>query len=319
MLDGGRQRDHLLDPAALIRAVEVLTYPAPQVNCGADVEHLARRPTEQVDTWPARQPVGQHSLAPLCRRHVGQIRAQVGVSVHTLIADALDERVQYVDGGPRVVERPVGGLAGDGEQPGQRCQPHAGSFLAAEHPAGQLDGAQHLRPPPSDAAPIGGGPQKPDVEPGVVGHQHRAAGELEKHRQHRADGRGIAHHRRGDAGQLHDLRRDAALRVDEGGELAQYHTAAHFDRPDFGDRVGGRPLTSGHAPAGGLQVHDDECGLAQRYFGSPVEVGEAQLLASGRAHGRDVRQSHRHCAGLRAARRGPSTEITPARYVGAGG
>jgi hypothetical protein len=92
---------------------------------------------------------------------------------------------------------------------------------------------------------LGGRAQETDVEAGVVGDQHRAAGELQERRQHRVDGGRVAHHRRGDAGERDDLRRDAAPRIDQGGQLAQHRAAAHLDRPDLGDRVvalaGARP------------------------------------------------------------------------------
>ena len=137
---------------------------------------------------------------------------------------------------------------------------------------------------------------------------HGAAGELEKHRQHRGNGRRVAHHRGGDAGQLDDLRRNAALRVDQGGELAQHHAAADFDRADLGDRVSDLPVDGCHATAGGLQVDNDESGFAQRYFGSPVEVGEAQLLGSGRAHGGDVNHSTPTRPGFRRGASRPDSD-----------
>ena len=71
------------------------------------------------------------------------------------------------------------------------------------------------------------------------------------------------------------------LRVDQGGELAEHHAAAHLDRADLGDRVGGRSVAGRRASAGGLEVHDDESGLAQRQFVAPStassSVGEAEL------------------------------------------
>ena len=150
----------------------------------------------------------------------------------------------------------------------------------------------------------GGGLQEPDVEPGVVGDQHRAAGELEKHRQHRVDGRGVAHHRRGDAGQLDDLRRDAALRIDQGGELAEHHAAADLDRADLGDRVGGVPVGARRATAGGLQVDDDESGFAQRHSRRAADRGRRSSAASarGRAHGGDVKHAAPTRRGFAAAR-----------------
>ena len=107
--------------------------------------------------------------------------------MHALVADPLDQPVQHVDGGPRVVERAVGRRGARAEQPGQRGQPHAGRLVAGEHPPRQPDGAQHRRARPGDLAALRGGAQEADVEAGVVGDQHRAAGELQERRQHRVD------------------------------------------------------------------------------------------------------------------------------------
>ncbi len=71
----------------------------------------------------------------------------------------------------------------------------------------------------------------------------------------------VVHHRRRNAGERDDLRRDAPARIDERGEFAQHRAAAHLDSADLGDRV---VALAGGAAAGGLQVHDDEGGLAQR-------------------------------------------------------
>ena len=147
--------------------------------------------------------------------------------------------------------------------------------------------------------------RNPTSNPALWATSTASAGELEKHRQHGVDGRGVAHHRRGDAGELHDLRRDAALRVDEGGELAEHDAAADLDRPDLGDGVARRAVGAFRASAGGLQVHHDESGFAQRDFVDRgggrvpawrpafVEVGETQLSRTTRTHGRDVRHVDR--------------------------
>jgi len=115
MVDRAGQRHHLLHPAARVGAVEVLTHSASQVDRGADVEHLARRPTEQVNPRPVRQAVREHPFAALGWRYVGQIRAQVGIGVHALVAHSLDQCVQHLDGGAGVVKGTVGGLGGNGE------------------------------------------------------------------------------------------------------------------------------------------------------------------------------------------------------------
>jgi hypothetical protein len=305
VVDRGGQIDHLLHAAAGVGAGEVLADPAPQVDGGADVEHLAGRPAKQIDPRPAGQALGEDPLAPLRGGDIRQVGAQVGEGVHPLVAHPLDERMQHVHGGAGVVQRAVRGLGGNGKQPRQRGQPHRGGLFAAQHPAGQPHGAQHLRPGPGDLAPRRRRPQEPDVEPGVVGDQHRVPGELEEHRQHRVDGRSIGHHRRGDAGQLHDLRRDAALRVDQRGELAEHGAAADLDRTDLGDGVGSVSVGAFRASAGGLQVDHHESGVAQRDVcggeGRP-HVGEAELSRTTGTHGRDVKRDHRHPRGSHAER-----------------
>ena len=189
------------------------------------------------------------------------------------------------------------GCARRTEQPGQGRQPHAGRLLADEHPAGQPDRAQHRRVRPGDVALCGGGLQEADVEAGVVRHQHRAAAELQEHRQHRVDRGGVVHHRGRDSGEPDDLGRDVAARIDEGGKFAEDHPAAHLDRADLGDRVARSAGRAGSGPpAGGLEVDDDECGVAQRHIevaARRVDVGEAQLRGVTASHPAHVRSGPR--------------------------
>jgi len=63
VVDAPGERDHFLDPAARVGAVEVLTYPASQVHCRPDVEHLARGSAEQIHPRPVRQAVREQ---PAC-------------------------------------------------------------------------------------------------------------------------------------------------------------------------------------------------------------------------------------------------------------
>jgi hypothetical protein len=178
-----------------------------------------------------------------------------------LIAHAFDQRVEYVDAGAGVVKGAVGGLGGRSQQPRQRGQPDAGCLLAAQHSACQADCAQHRRTGPVDVALLGRGFEEPDVESRVVGHQHRAVGELQEHRQHCRDRWRVAHHRGVDPGEFDDLRRDRPLWVDQGGELADDLPAAHLDRADLGDRVTGSVRAGLCARAGGLEVDHHERGL----------------------------------------------------------
>ena len=289
------QRHHLLHPSARVRPGEVLADPPAQIGGGPDVEHLVARSAEQINPGPSRKSLGQSAFRALGVGDPGQIGAQFAQCPDALVADPFDECVQHVDGGPGVVEGTVGGLGGRADQPGQGGQPDAGCLLAAEHPPGQSDRAQHRRTWPVQTAALRRRAQEPDVEAGVVRHQDRAAGELQEHRQHRGDGGGVAHHRGGDPGEFDDLRRDRALRVHQGGELADHLAAADLDRADLGDRVVAAVRTGLGAAAGGLQVDDDERDVPQRRFSGVerraavevvVEVAEAQLGLSLRGTGR---------------------------------
>ena len=143
------------------------------------------------------------------------------------------------------------------EQPGQRREPHARRLVAGEHAPGQPDRAQHRRARPRDLAALRGGAQEADVESRVVGDEHCAAGEFEERGQHRFDLRRVADHRRGDAGEFDDLRRNASAGVDKRGQLAEHLAAAHLDRADLGDGVDVVTVAV-RAAAGRLEVDDDE-------------------------------------------------------------
>ena len=237
MVDRRGEAHHLLDPTAGIGSGEVLTHPPPQIGRRADIEHFRARSAEEIHPGPMRNSLGQHSFSALGIGDRGEIRAQILVGRHALVAHPLDQRVQDVDGRARIIECPVSGLGGGPEQSGQCRKPNAGRFLAAEDPARQPHRAQHRGTGPRDIALFGRGPEKADIESRVMRHQHGPVGEFQEHRQHGRDGRGIAHHRGGDPGEFDDLRRDSALRVHQGGELTDDLSAAHLDRPDLGDRV----------------------------------------------------------------------------------
>ncbi len=80
-----------------------------------------------------------------------------------------------------VAQRAVAGIAFDVVAADQRVE--VVPRMLREQFARQPDRAQHLRPGPVDTAALRGGAQESDVEAGVVGDQHRLAGELEEHRQ----------------------------------------------------------------------------------------------------------------------------------------
>ena len=106
-------------------------------------------------------------------------REQLLEGLHAEVADPLQQRVQHLDGGPRVGQRAVGRPGRGAEQLGQRAEPDAGRLVAGEHPAGQPGGAEHGRPRPALAVPLARRAQEAGVERGVVRDQHRAAQELQ--------------------------------------------------------------------------------------------------------------------------------------------
>ncbi|CAM4520773.1 hypothetical protein NONI108955_41725 [Nocardia ninae] len=294
MVDPGGQGDHLFHPAARLRTGEVVAHAATQIHRGSYIEDFVGRAAEQVHAGARGHVGGEEPLRALARGDVGQVVDQLGEAVHALIADPGDQRVQHIDGRPRVVQRPVRRLGARTEQPGQRAQPDRRRLVPAEYPPGQLHGAQHRRGGPRGVAGGRGCAQERHVEPRVVRDEHRTGGEFEETGQHRRDAGRRVHHGSRDPGDLHDRRRHRPSGVDQGGELAEHLAAAHLDGADLGDRVGART-----GPRG-LQVDDDEGGVEQRR----VEVVEDQLLSGGFAwrgvgHGLERRRRVRQARGSR--------------------
>ncbi|SKU09406.1 Uncharacterised protein [Mycobacteroides abscessus subsp. abscessus] len=115
--------------------------------------------------------------------------------------------MEDINGGPGIVESPVIGCGGRAEQLRQRTQADARGLIAGEHPAGQPDRAQNGGLWPVDSTLPCRRLEEPDIEAGIVSDQYRTTGEFEKSRQYLCDRRCVDQHRRGDAGEAHDLRR----------------------------------------------------------------------------------------------------------------
>ncbi|GAA5058622.1 hypothetical protein GCM10023318_38150 [Nocardia callitridis] len=276
MVDPLGERDHLLHPSSGLRPGEVRAHAAAQIHGGADVEHFVGGTTKQIDAGQRGQVGGEKAFGALARGDVGEIVDEFGKTVHALVSDPPDQRVQHVDGGACVVERTVGGAGARTQDLREHAQAHRGRLVLAEHSARQFHGADHGRRGPRHRRGGGGRAQKSHVEACVVRDEDRTGGELEESGQYLIDGRRVVDHRGGDSGDLHDLRRDGAAGIHQGGELAEHFPSAHLHRADFGDRVGIR------AGPGGFQVDNDESGVVE----GRVEVIENQLLGDGLArHG----------------------------------
>jgi hypothetical protein len=106
-----------------------------------------------------------------------------------------------------------------------------------------------------------------EVETGVVGHEHRAAEELEEGGEDRLHRRRAAHGQLVDPGEVGDEPGDRHTGIDQALEGPEALAPSVQDRADLGDPgVGGRP-------AGGLEVHAGEHHLGE----GDAEVLEARL------------------------------------------
>jgi hypothetical protein len=109
--------------------------------------------------------------------------------------------------------------------------------------------------------------QEPEVEAGVVGHEHRVAEELDQGGEDGLHGRRFPDRVVVDAGEVGDERGDGNAGIDQGVKRADSLATAVLHRPDLGDpRLGRRA-------AGRLQVHAGERDLVKR----DPEVLEARL------------------------------------------
>ena len=244
--------DHLGHAGALLGGREVAAHAGADVDGRADVEHPPLAVLEQVDARGRWQVAGEIALAPGGRSHPRGVAAQLLERVHPQAAHPPDEGVQDVDSGAGVVQGPVVGRRRRAEESSEGRELVVARLVARHELAREGHGVEDLETGPGVAGLGRGRLEEGDVEPGVVGHQHRASGELEEGWQCGLDAGCVGDHRIGDAGQDLDERRDGDMGVDQGLELAEHLAAADPHRADLGDvRLGG-------APTGGLEVDDDE-------------------------------------------------------------
>ena len=154
----------------------------------------------------------------------------------------LQQDVQEVGGGQRVVEGAVGGPVVEPEPAGQRAEPAVAAprRAAGGGPArtcrrsGGRAGASRSR---SSAAL-----RNADVEADVVADQDAPPTNSTNGGQHGLDAGRRRHHRLGDAGQHRDLGRDRRARVHQRLERAEALAAAHLHGADLGDAARRPPM-----------------------------------------------------------------------------
>ena len=189
---------------------------------------VALRVAKEVDPGPGRHALRQAApgadAAPLGRAqadHVGHRRRAA------LLCQS-EEADEHLRRRKRVGKRPMARSHLRVEALGERAQVHPLEPVA-QKPAGERDRVDDRRCQPSAAQAGEVGVDEPDVEAGVVGHQHRPGAEAQELVEHRPDARPPANMMGGDAGDLSDLAGDEAAGIDEPlhpgglGEPAQAH------------------------------------------------------------------------------------------------
>jgi hypothetical protein len=197
---------------------------------------------------------------------------EVGESEDAQAATQLQQAVEDLGAGLGVLQGPVGGLDPGAEELGQGLEPDVGDILRHD-PASQPSRAHRRAGDGLVAHPGQIVVQEPEVEGGVVRHEHRAAQELHQGGERRLDGGGAAEQDLVDPGQMGDEPGNGDPWVDQGVEGAEPFAAPVLDRADLGDPGLWR------GAARGLQVHAGEGDLAEWYS----QVFERRL------HGRNRR------------------------------
>jgi hypothetical protein len=214
-------------------------------------------PAEEVDARCAGETFGEPQL-----REIGvaaQLRQhqQIVEAGHAEAARALDQQVQEIGGGERVVECAMRRLMVEAQSRRERAELAIGNLVAHE------TARERTRVECAVDQPRSAGAQKCRIEERlieahVVADEDRAAHPFEQRGQHALDARRAIEHRLRDAGEHRDLRRHRAARIDERVKGAEAFAAAHLDRADLGDRALGRGRT------GGLEVEHAEGDLGER-------------------------------------------------------
>ena len=112
-------------------------------------------------------------------------RHEVVESEHAEAGGALEQQVEEVGGGERVVERPVGRAVVESEPAGERAEAAVGHLVAHE-PAGERGRVDHGRRDRRSAVAFERRPQEREVEPDVVADEHRVADEVDERAEHGA-------------------------------------------------------------------------------------------------------------------------------------
>ena len=274
-LDAGHVVERGLDRRPLALAVEVRAQAGAEVTGLADVEHLAVGVVEEVDAGAGRGAVDQVALRVDAARPGRRELLELRERRRALLAGELDQPQEDLGGRLRVGKRAVAGLDGHAEEVGER-----GEARAADAPAEQVTGERH-RVDHGRVQALAGHPlelpvDEADVEARVVGDENGAAGELRETPERQPDSWGGAELLVGQAGEEADRAGERGLRRDERLVLAGELEVSDADGADLADARGRA------RKAGGLEVEDDELGLAEERVGRRRERDERSAPAEAR-------------------------------------
>ena len=169
---------HRADLAAIV-AAEVAPNALAEVGRLADVQDLVAVTAEQVHARGARQVRGELQLARLrVPRQLGE-RHEVVESEHAEAGGTLEQQVEEVGRGERVVEGPVGRTVVETEPAGKRSEAAVGNLVTHE-PAGECRRVDHGGGDRRSAVAFEGRAQEREVEADVVADEHCVADEVDE-------------------------------------------------------------------------------------------------------------------------------------------
>ena len=258
-----------LDGRPLPLGPEVGAQPGAEVTRPSDVEHLLVAVAEEVDPRPLRRSRDERALA---RKPAGARRREVGKlgdRARTTLLRETDQREQDLRRRLCIGERPVTGPRRRAEEVRERCQPDTLNSVG-EHSPRQPDGVDDLGGDSPARQPLDLAVEEADVEPCVVGDEHRVAGELEETTHCKLHRRCAAQLARVDPRQGRDRSRQGPARVDERLEPLLELESAHAHRADLADRrAAGRESRR-------LEIDDDVGRRLERQL-SPLDVGKPDV------------------------------------------
>jgi hypothetical protein len=238
--DSFRRPERSLHGRTLPVAPEVRPKSRAEVARPPDVEHLLSPVAEEVDAGPRGCAEGEVALVEQASAAGGRERCQLGDRASAALLGEPDQREQELCRRPGIRQRPVAGLCRRVEKPRELRKPEAGDAAGQESPC-QSHGVDHRRGDPPTGQELSLSVEEGEIEAGVVRHEDRVAGEVEK-AAHRDRGRGSARQLlRPQTRQSSRSVLERTPRIDERLELCLDHESTQAHGADLADSGLARP------------------------------------------------------------------------------